>query len=62
MVESFKSTLDEVREADLLLHIVDISHPQFEEHIDSVNNILSDIKSSDKKTIMVFMKPLMKTI
>lgn len=50
LVESFKSTLDEVREADLLLHIVDISHPQFEEHIDSVNNILSDIKSSDKKT------------
>ena len=49
LVESFKSTLDEVREADLLLHIVDISHPQFEEHIDSVNNILSDIKSSDKK-------------
>ncbi|APA64420.1 MAG: GTPase HflX [Maribacter dokdonensis] len=56
LVESFKSTLDEVREADLLLHIVDISHPQFEEHIDSVNNILSDIKSSDKKTIMVFNK------
>ena len=56
LVESFKSTLDEVREADLLLHVVDISHPQFEEHIDSVNNILSDIKSSDKKTIMVFNK------
>jgi len=56
LVESFKSTLDEVREADLLLHIVDISHPQFEEHIDSVNHILSDIKSSDKKIIMVFNK------
>jgi GTP-binding protein HflX len=56
LVESFKSTLDEVREADLLLHIVDISHPQFEEHIDSVNQILSEIKSSDKKTIMVFNK------
>ncbi|UWX55084.1 GTPase HflX [Maribacter litopenaei] len=56
LVESFKSTLDEVREADLLLHVVDISHPQFEEHIDSVNQILSEIKSSDKKTIMVFNK------
>ncbi|MFX0555937.1 GTPase HflX [Maribacter sp. CXY002] len=56
LVESFKSTLDEVREADLLLHVVDISHPQFEEHIDSVNQILSEIGSSDKKTIMVFNK------
>ena len=56
LVESFKSTLDEVREADLLLHIVDISHPQFEEHIASVNQILSEIKSSDKKMIMVFNK------
>ncbi|TDS18748.1 GTP-binding protein HflX [Maribacter caenipelagi] len=56
LVESFKSTLDEVREADLLLHIVDISHPQFEEHIESVNQILSEIKSSDKKIIMVFNK------
>lgn len=56
LVESFKSTLDEVREADLLLHVVDISHPQFEEHINSVNQILAEIKSSDKKTIMVFNK------
>lgn len=56
LVESFKSTLDEVREADLLLHVVDISHPQFEEHIDSVNKILGEIKSADKKTIMVFNK------
>ncbi|WP_067029856.1 GTPase HflX [Allomuricauda sp. CP2A] len=56
LVESFKSTLDEVREADLLLHVVDISHPNFEEHIDSVNQILDEIKSSDKKTIMVFNK------
>ncbi|RTE54943.1 GTPase HflX [Arenibacter aquaticus] len=56
LVESFKSTLDEVREADLLLHVVDISHPNFEEHIDSVNQILSEIDSSDKKTIMVFNK------
>ncbi len=56
LVESFKSTLDEVREADLLLHVVDISHPNFEEHIASVNSILLDIKSKDKPTIMVFNK------
>jgi len=56
LVESFKSTLDEVREADLLLHIVDISHPNFEEHIASVNKILDEIESSDKKIIMVFNK------
>ena len=56
LVESFKSTLDEVREADLLLHVVDISHPDFEDHIASVNQILLDIKSADKPTIMVFNK------
>lgn len=56
LVESFKSTLDEVREADLLLHVVDISHPNFEEHIESVNQILGEIDSSDKPTIMVFNK------
>ncbi|MGB8374259.1 MAG: GTPase HflX, partial [Salegentibacter sp.] len=56
LVESFKSTLDEVREADLLLHVVDISHPNFEDHIESVNQILSEIKSSDKPTLMVFNK------
>ncbi|AMC11162.1 GTPase HflX [Lutibacter profundi] len=56
LVESFKSTLDEVREADLLLHIVDISHPNFEEHIASVNKILDEIKSANKPTIMVFNK------
>ncbi len=56
LVESFKSTLDEVREADLLLHVVDISHANFEEHIDSVNKILGEIESSDKPTIMVFNK------
>ncbi len=56
LVESFKSTLDEVREADLLLHVVDISHPNFEEHIESVNKILGEIKSSNKPTIMVFNK------
>lgn len=56
LVESFKSTLDEVREADLLLHVVDISHPNFEEHIASVNNILDEIKVTNKPTLMVFNK------
>lgn len=56
LVESFKSTLDEVREADLLLHIVDISHPNFEEHIESVNKILGEIDCVNKPTIMVFNK------
>ena len=56
LIESFKSTLDEVREADLLLHVVDISHPEFEHHIESVNKILEDIKASDKPQIMVFNK------
>ena len=56
LVDSFKSTLDEVREADLLLHVVDISHPNFEEHIESVNKILGEIKCEGKPTIMVFNK------
>ncbi|MBB6681888.1 GTPase HflX [Aequorivita sp. 609] len=56
LVESFKSTLDEVREADLLLHVVDISHPSFEHHIDSVEKILEEIGSADKPTVMVFNK------
>ncbi|WP_109098841.1 GTPase HflX [Aquimarina sp. AU58] len=56
LVESFKSTLDEVREADLLLHVVDISHPQFEDHIESVNKILDEIDCRDKPTMMVFNK------
>jgi GTP-binding protein HflX len=56
LVESFKSTLDEVQEADLLLHVVDISHPNFEEHIESVNQILGEIQSLDKPTLMVFNK------
>jgi GTP-binding protein HflX len=56
LIESFKSTLDEVREADLLLHVVDISHSNFEEHIESVNKILDEINSKDKPTIMVFNK------
>ena len=56
LVDSFKSTLDEVREADLLLHVVDISHPEFEDHIASVNQTLLDIKSNDKPILMVFNK------
>lgn len=56
LVDSFKSTLDEVRESDLLLHVVDISHPSFEDHIESVNTILKDISALDKPTLMVFNK------
>lgn len=60
LVESFKSTLDEVREADLLLHVVDISHSNFEDHIDSVNKIIEEItprgEKKEKPTIMVFNK------
>ena len=56
LVESFKSTLDEVREADLLLHVVDISHPSFEDHIASVNSTLDEIGGKDKPTLMVFNK------
>lgn len=56
LVDSFKSTLDEVREADLLLHVVDISHLQFEDHIASVNRILAEIESASKPTLMVFNK------
>jgi len=56
LVESFKSTLDEVREADLLVHVVDISHPQFEEQIDVVKATLRDIGAGDKPTYMVFNK------
>jgi len=56
LVESFKSTLDEVRESDVLLHVVDISHPNFEEQIDVVNQTLKEIDSSDKPTYIVFNK------
>ena len=56
LVESFKSTLDEVHEADILLHVVDIAHPNFEEHIDSVNQLLSEIGAIDKPTLMIFNK------
>lgn len=56
LVESFKSTLDEVREADLLLHVVDISHPNFEEQIEIVNKTLLDIDKEEKPTILIFNK------
>tara|TARA_B100001741_G_scaffold313495_1_gene319942 strand:- start:26933 stop:28096 length:1164 start_codon:yes stop_codon:yes gene_type:complete len=56
LVESFKSTLDEVREADVLLHVVDISHPNFEEQIDIVHKTLDEINAADKPSVMVFNK------
>lgn len=56
LVESFKSTLDEVHEADLLFHVVDIAHPNFEDHIESVNTLLAEIKAHNKPTLMVFNK------
>ena len=56
LIESFKSTLDEVREADLLIHVVDISHTSFQEHMDSVNRILKEIEAHNKPTIVVFNK------
>lgn len=56
LVDSFKSTLDEVREADLLLHVVDIAHPNFEEQIETVNKTLQDLGAQDKPTIMLFNK------
>ncbi|HTX89515.1 MAG TPA: GTPase HflX [Bacteroidales bacterium] len=56
LIESFKSTLDEVREADILIHVADISHPEFEEQIAVVRQTLTDIGASDKPTIMLFNK------
>jgi GTPase len=56
LVESFKSTLDEVREADILLHVVDVSHPSFEDHIKVVNSTLAEIQAGNKTTILVFNK------
>jgi GTPase len=56
LVESFKSTLDEVRESDILVHIIDISHPQYEDHILTVQNTLNDLGASDRTTLMVFNK------
>ena len=56
LVECFKSTLDEVREADILIHVVDISHPNFEDHMDTVNETLKDLGAIDKESITVFNK------
>lgn len=56
LIESFKSTLDELRESDILLHVVDISHPEFEAQIETVKHTLEEIEAADKKTIMVFNK------
>ncbi|TPE45297.1 GTPase HflX [Pontibacter mangrovi] len=56
LIESFKSTLDEIREADLLVHVVDVSHPSFEDHIGVVNQTLKDINSADKPVLLVFNK------
>jgi len=56
LVESFKSTLDEARESDILLHVVDMAHPQFEDHIKTVNKTLEELGVGNKKTIMVFNK------
>ena len=56
LIESFKSTLDEVREADILMHVVDVSHPNFEEQIEVVNATLADIKAADKPMVLVFNK------
>jgi len=56
LVESFKSTLDEVRESDILVHVVDLSHPQYEDHILTVQNTLNELGASDRSTLMVFNK------
>ena len=56
LIEAFKSTLDEIREADLLVHVVDVSHPSFEDQIEVVNNTLLDINSADKPVLLVFNK------
>jgi GTP-binding protein HflX len=56
LIESFKSTLDEVRESDILLHVVDIAHPMHEDHIRTVNQTLKDLEVTDKPTLMVFNK------
>ena len=56
LIESFKSTLDEVRESDILLHVVDISHPQYEDHIQTVNETLKDLGAINKPTLFIFNK------
>ena len=56
LIESFKSTLSEIEESDILLHIVDVSHPNYQQHLDSVDVILNEINCGDKETIIVFNK------
>ena len=56
LVESFKSTLDEVRESDLLIHVVDMAHPQYEDHINTVTETLADLNCQDKPTLLIFNK------
>ena len=56
LIESFKSTLDEVKESDILIHVVDISHPQFEDHIRTVNMTLQDLEAYEKPTLMIYNK------
>jgi len=56
LIESFKSTLDEVKESDILLHVVDFSHPHYEDHINTVNKTLKDLNALDKPTLMIFNK------
>jgi GTP-binding protein HflX len=56
LIESFKSTLDEVREADLLVHVLDISHPNFEDHFNVVNETIAELEHTEKPTILVFNK------
>jgi GTPase len=56
LIESFKATLEEVREADLLLHVIDMSHPRMEEHIDAVNEVLKELDANGKQTLLVFNK------
>ena len=56
LVESFKSTLDEVRESDILVHVVDFAHPQYEDHIKTVEETLKDLECQEKKQILVFNK------
>ena len=56
LIESFKSTLDEVVESDILLHVVDLAHPQFMDHIRTVNNTLKELKADNKPTLLIFNK------
>ena len=56
LIESFKSTLDEVRESDILLHVIDVAHPQFEDHINTVHETLTELNAMDKPVLLVFNK------